>query len=136
MFGENFGRAPCDWCPFPILSIRPNVPPEESVSHSRAWRRGRRGGAAVVACTTVFFLFVVFGGVGVECCFSIGFELKAVVLLLADVVVLEELWTYEGVGLHRRDPGRPGWWQLHEEVDPTNDLVHEVLVARLRCWSN
>ena len=55
MFGENFGRAPCDWCPFPILSIRPNVPPEESVSHSRAWRRGRRGGAAVVACATVFF---------------------------------------------------------------------------------
>ena len=29
MFGENFGRAPCDWCPFPILSIRPNVPLEE-----------------------------------------------------------------------------------------------------------
>ena len=29
MFGENFGRAPYDWCPFPILSIRPNVPPEE-----------------------------------------------------------------------------------------------------------
>ena len=29
MFGENFGRAPCDWCPFPILSMRPNVPPEE-----------------------------------------------------------------------------------------------------------
>ena len=25
------------------------------MSHSRAWRRGRRGGAAVVACVTVFF---------------------------------------------------------------------------------
>ena len=25
------------------------------MSHSRAWRRGRRGGAAVVACATVFF---------------------------------------------------------------------------------
>ena len=25
------------------------------MSHSRAWRRGRTGGAAVVACVTVFF---------------------------------------------------------------------------------
>ena len=29
LFVENFGRALCDWCPFSILSMRPNVPPEE-----------------------------------------------------------------------------------------------------------
>ena len=29
LFVENFGRALCDWCPFSILSMRPNIPPEE-----------------------------------------------------------------------------------------------------------
>ena len=40
--------------PSPYCLLGLTYPRRSTVSHSRAWRRGRRGGAAVVACATVF----------------------------------------------------------------------------------